>query len=85
MTLTVSLIVIISITGDVLASGSDDTRICFWDVNSRDLKSTLETGHTQNIFSVKFVPETGVVSFGICPCFALGSFPVKYFPVFEYL
>ncbi|GAO48236.1 hypothetical protein G7K_2416-t1 [Saitoella complicata NRRL Y-17804] len=46
--------------GELLASGSDDTRIVIWDAtNNFAQKKVIQTGHTQNIFSVKFMPHTG--------------------------
>ena len=49
----------------LLASGSDDTRVLVWRVPPRisadePLRpaSTIDTGHTHNIFGVVFVPRT---------------------------
>jgi WD and tetratricopeptide repeat-containing protein 1 len=45
--------------GTLLASGSDDTRICLWDLSSSSPVVTQPTGHKANIFCVKFMPGTG--------------------------
>ncbi|KAL9105919.1 MAG: hypothetical protein Q9227_008979 [Pyrenula ochraceoflavens] len=51
-------------TGRLLASGSDDTHLNIWSYNPEDsikpfaLNTTVSTGHTQNIFSVKFMPHS---------------------------
>ena len=51
-------------TGRLLASGSDDTHLNIWSYNPEDmvkpfaLNTTVSTGHTQNIFSVKFMPQS---------------------------
>ncbi|WIA19127.1 hypothetical protein OEZ85_003775 [Tetradesmus obliquus] len=46
-------------SGSLLASGSDDTRICLWDLASSSPLATHATGHKANIFCVKFMPGTG--------------------------
>eukprot|EP00882_Tetradesmus_deserticola_P025721 GHRQ01028279.1.p2 GENE.GHRQ01028279.1~~GHRQ01028279.1.p2 ORF type:complete len:135 (+),score=32.75 GHRQ01028279.1:694-1098(+) len=46
-------------SGSLLASGSDDTRICLWDLASSRPLVTHATGHKANIFCVKFMPGTG--------------------------
>ncbi|PJF19507.1 hypothetical protein PSACC_00678 [Paramicrosporidium saccamoebae] len=44
--------------GQMLASGSDDRNLCLWSFPNRTLRTTLPTGHTQNIFSVAYLPTT---------------------------
>ncbi|KAL5218581.1 hypothetical protein ABZP36_019265 [Zizania latifolia] len=44
--------------GSLLISGSDDTRIGIWSYANRELLHDIDTGHSQNIFCTKFVPET---------------------------
>lgn len=45
--------------GSLLASGSDDTRVNIYNTNTGfSLNTQIETGHTQNIFSVKFMPHS---------------------------
>eukprot|EP00850_Spirogloea_muscicola_P006418 SM000030S11427 [mRNA] locus=s30:636830:642712:+ [translate_table: standard] len=45
--------------GSLLVSGSDDTNINIWDYCSRALLLSAKSGHSQNVFCTKFVPETG--------------------------
>ncbi|KAK1263617.1 hypothetical protein QJS04_geneDACA011951 [Acorus gramineus] len=45
-------------SGSLLISGSDDTRINIWSYKGRRLLHSIETGHNNNIFCTKFVPET---------------------------
>jgi WD40 repeat protein len=42
--------------GTLIASGSDDTRCCIWDVQQRQLKFDFHTGHSSNIFNTHFMP-----------------------------
>ncbi|GAU88282.1 hypothetical protein RvY_01014 [Ramazzottius varieornatus] len=42
--------------GTLLASGSDDYRVRIWDIPHRKEKHVIATGHTGNIFGVKFLP-----------------------------
>ncbi|ORX40723.1 WD40-repeat-containing domain protein [Kockovaella imperatae] len=53
--------------GSTLLSGSDDGRICIWGADSSSmsesphplrLNDTIATGHTGNIFSAKYLPNT---------------------------
>ncbi|KAA8893661.1 wd and tetratricopeptide repeat protein [Sphaerosporella brunnea] len=45
--------------GSLLASGSDDTRVNIYKANAGfSLNTQIETGHTQNIFSLKFMPHS---------------------------
>lgn len=44
--------------GSMLLSGSDDTRVNLWDYSNRKLIHSIATGHSTNIFCVKFLPET---------------------------
>ncbi|MCO5581572.1 hypothetical protein L7F22_035460 [Adiantum nelumboides] len=44
--------------GSMLLSGSDDTRVNLWDYSNRKLVHSIDSGHSANIFCVKFVPET---------------------------
>lgn len=46
-------------SGSLLASGSDDLHAILWDPHHRKVKHKISTGHSQNIFSVKFMPNTG--------------------------
>ncbi|CAI8058109.1 WD and tetratricopeptide repeats protein 1, partial [Geodia barretti] len=43
----------------LLASGSDDLTAIVWDPLAKKQLASLPTGHTGNIFSVKFVPFSG--------------------------
>lgn len=45
--------------GATLLSGSDDTRVCIWDVESRQCRTVVDTGHSANIFCVRYLPNTG--------------------------
>lgn len=51
-------------SGRLLASGSDDTHLNIWSYNPDSqakpfsLNTSVSTGHTQNIFSVKFMPHS---------------------------
>ena len=45
--------------GHTLLSGSDDTRLGVWDVDTKKLKSALRTGHRANIFCTRYMPGTG--------------------------
>ncbi|XP_078538739.1 WD and tetratricopeptide repeats protein 1 isoform X1 [Lissotriton helveticus] len=45
--------------GDLLASGSDDQHIIVWDPLLHKKLLSMHTGHTANIFSVQFLPQTG--------------------------
>lgn len=53
-----------STSGRLLASGSDDTHLNIYRYNPEtttepfQLTTTIATGHTQNIFSVKFMPHS---------------------------
>eukprot|EP00878_Enallax_costatus_P038337 GHUV01043543.1.p1 GENE.GHUV01043543.1~~GHUV01043543.1.p1 ORF type:complete len:183 (+),score=24.75 GHUV01043543.1:726-1274(+) len=42
-----------------MASGSDDLRLCLWDLQSSKPVTTIATGHSQNIFCARFMPTTG--------------------------
>ncbi|XP_028409491.1 WD and tetratricopeptide repeats protein 1-like [Dendronephthya gigantea] len=46
-------------SGSVLASGSDDLHVILWDPFKRKIRHKISTGHSANIFSVKFMPNTG--------------------------
>ncbi|KAJ7516416.1 hypothetical protein O6H91_22G057700 [Diphasiastrum complanatum] len=46
-------------TGSLLLSGSDDTRANIWDYATQKLLYSVDTGHSANIFCIKFMPETG--------------------------
>lgn len=54
-----------STSGNLLASGSDDTYLNIWEYNPSGLPNTfslntsVSTGHRANIFSVKFMPHSG--------------------------
>jgi len=45
--------------GEYLASGSDDLRVIVWDPFRGRVVRSLTTGHGGNIFSVKFMPQSG--------------------------
>ncbi|XP_077455753.1 WD and tetratricopeptide repeats protein 1 [Stigmatopora argus] len=45
--------------GDLLASGSDDQHAIIWDPFRLKKLTTMHTGHSANIFSVKFLPHSG--------------------------
>lgn len=45
--------------GNLLVSGSDDLNAIVWDPLQRKMKCCIKTGHTGNIFSVKFLPRIG--------------------------
>ncbi|KAM9806359.1 WD and tetratricopeptide repeats protein 1 isoform X1 [Syngnathus typhle] len=45
--------------GDLLASGSDDQHAIIWDPFKLKKLTTMHTGHSANIFSVKFLPHSG--------------------------
>ncbi|XP_047327298.1 protein ALTERED SEED GERMINATION 2 [Impatiens glandulifera] len=45
-------------SGSLLVSGSDDARINVWSYSAHKLLSSIETGHSTNIFCTKFIPET---------------------------
>lgn len=45
--------------GEILASGSDDVQIILWDPFHHKKLQTLQSGHHGNIFSVKFLPQSG--------------------------
>ncbi|GAA96946.1 uncharacterized protein L969DRAFT_53956 [Mixia osmundae IAM 14324] len=79
--------------GQRLLSGSDDTRLCLWKLGRRPdlpyslgLERVIETGHSANIFSAKFLPHSanaGLVSAagdGEIRCFDLnkGSGSVRH-------
>jgi WD repeat-containing protein 42A len=45
--------------GDLLVSGSDDTKICIWDYHEGGrLRTKIDSGHTANIFCTRFMPNT---------------------------
>lgn len=45
-------------TGSLLASGSDDVQVIVWDPFSHRAVGSIMTGHTGNIFTVKFLPNS---------------------------
>uniref|UniRef100_A0A8C4QMH6 WD and tetratricopeptide repeats 1 n=1 Tax=Eptatretus burgeri TaxID=7764 RepID=A0A8C4QMH6_EPTBU len=45
--------------GELLASGSDDQHVILWDALRHTRRLQMHTGHTANIFSVKFLPHSG--------------------------
>ncbi|GJP83485.1 hypothetical protein CLOP_g13631 [Closterium sp. NIES-67] len=46
-------------SGSLLLSGSDDFMVNVWDYNSRRLLHSVDSGHSGNIFCVRFMPDTG--------------------------
>lgn len=48
-----------STNGQILASGSDDNRLILWKPFYQKIALDLMTPHQGNIFSVKFLPNTG--------------------------
>ncbi|KAK8625218.1 hypothetical protein V6N13_090093 [Hibiscus sabdariffa] len=44
--------------GDILVSGSDDTRIILWDWQTGRAKLTFQSGHVSNVFQAKIMPYT---------------------------
>lgn len=56
--------------GSLLASGSDDVQVIVWDPFRHKLLSTIRTGHSGNIFSVKFLPQSddNVIVTGAADC-----------------
>ncbi|XP_058802060.1 WD and tetratricopeptide repeats protein 1-like [Phymastichus coffea] len=45
-------------SGSMLASASDDMRVILWDPFSYKVKYNIQTGHSGNIFTVKFLPNS---------------------------
>lgn len=45
--------------GDLLASGSDDQHAIVWDPFRHKALLSMHTGHTANVFTVKFLPHSG--------------------------
>ncbi|KAK9787482.1 hypothetical protein WJX73_000111 [Symbiochloris irregularis] len=59
-------------TGELLVSGSDDTHVGVWNLGLENKNvHQLKTGHTLNIFCVRFMPSTG--DSAIASCSADGS------------
>mmetsp|Transcript_56901 Transcript_56901/g.83281 ORF Transcript_56901/g.83281 Transcript_56901/m.83281 type:complete len:131 (+) Transcript_56901:168-560(+) len=56
--------------GQKLVSGSDDTNICIWDYNQHRLLKSFDSGHSRNIFGVRFLPESGerMIASGAMDC-----------------
>nr|XP_036228049.1 DDB1- and CUL4-associated factor 8 isoform X2 [Bactrocera oleae] len=50
-----------NINGDLLCSGSDDTRIIVWNWAQKKPKCVFKSGHTENIFQTKFINSAGVL------------------------
>lgn len=48
-----------NLNGRILASGSDDRDVILWDSVRGNSKAVIKTGHEGNIFSVKFMPNSG--------------------------
>ncbi|XP_052177374.1 uncharacterized protein LOC127791499 [Diospyros lotus] len=44
--------------GDILVSGSDDQQVMFWNWETKQLKFSYDSGHSDNIFQVKIMPFT---------------------------
>uniref|UniRef100_A0A5B7BG50 Putative DDB1-and CUL4-associated factor 8 n=1 Tax=Davidia involucrata TaxID=16924 RepID=A0A5B7BG50_DAVIN len=44
--------------GDILVSGSDDTRIILWDWKTGHVKLSFDSGHSSNVFQAKIMPFT---------------------------
>ncbi|CAM6082961.1 unnamed protein product [Calypogeia fissa] len=45
--------------GSLLLSGSDDFQVNIWEYGTHKLLHSIYTGHSNNIFCTKFMPETG--------------------------
>lgn len=45
-------------TGELLLSGSDDCQVNLWNLETRELRTSWQTTHSSNIFSVIFLPLT---------------------------
>lgn len=56
--------------GSLLASGSDDVQVIVWDPFRHKKLATIRTGHSGNIFSVKFLPQScdNIVVSGAADC-----------------
>ncbi|WOL16800.1 DDB1- and CUL4-associated factor 8 isoform X2 [Canna indica] len=44
--------------GDILASGSDDTKVILWDWDAGLVKLSFNSGHSDNVFQALFMPYT---------------------------
>ncbi|KAA8535961.1 hypothetical protein F0562_028439 [Nyssa sinensis] len=44
--------------GDILVSGSDDTRVILWDWGTGHVKLSFNSGHVSNVFQAKIMPFT---------------------------
>ncbi|XP_046426357.1 WD and tetratricopeptide repeats protein 1-like [Neodiprion fabricii] len=57
-------------SGEILASASDDTHVILWDPFRYTKKKVFRTGHSGNIFSVKFMPKSndGILVTGAGDC-----------------
>ena len=49
--------------GSTIASGSWDGTVCLWDSHTGELLQTLR-GHTRNVASVAFSPDSGMIACG---------------------
>ncbi|KVH88001.1 WD40 repeat-containing protein [Cynara cardunculus var. scolymus] len=52
--------------GDILVSGSDDRRVILWDWETGRVKLSFNSGHNNNIFQAKIMPETDERSIVTC-------------------
>lgn len=53
-------------SGDTLVSGSDDRRVILWDWENGHIKLCFNSGHSNNIFEAKIMPETDDRSIVTC-------------------
>ncbi|KAD3642116.1 hypothetical protein E3N88_31340 [Mikania micrantha] len=52
--------------GDIVVSGSDDRRVVLWDWETGCIKLSFNSGHNNNIFHAKIMPETDDRSIVTC-------------------
>ncbi|KAK1437847.1 hypothetical protein QVD17_03647 [Tagetes erecta] len=55
-----------NVHGDILVSGSDDRRVVLWDWETGCVKLSFDSGHNNNIFQAKIMPETDDRSIVTC-------------------
>ncbi|XP_076942678.1 uncharacterized protein LOC143612623 [Bidens hawaiensis] len=52
--------------GDILVSGSDDRKVILWDWETGNIKLSFHSGHSNNIFQAKIMPDTDDRSIVTC-------------------